>query len=98
MGGLCQISSFAHFYLLYTLLHPDFCPRNMTCVDYNSLVLWLPGSSGQGETLPLGKSEGGKEEWREEEEGDDGVFLSLILSMQSYFGLTMPTSKVAFSW
>lgn len=86
-GGLCQISSFAHSYLLLTLLHPAFCPRNVTCVDYKSLVLWLPGSSGHGETLSLGKIRGRKEE------EEDGVFISSILSLQSYFGQAMSTKQ-----
>lgn len=62
MGGLCGISSRAHSYLLHILLHPALCPRKLTCVDCTSLVLWLPGRSGNGETLPLREIRGRKEE------------------------------------
>lgn len=58
-AGLCQISSLAPSYLLLTLLHPAFCPRNATCADFKSPALWLPGSSSHGETCLSGRSEGG---------------------------------------
>ena len=84
MGRLCQLSSLGHSYLAYLPLRPALRPRKPTWANYNSLVLWLPLRSGNGETF-LQRSEGG----RRKRMG----YAFLWFSPCSYFGPTRFTRQ-----